>query len=71
MPSQASKMLSDIRQMAEECGKGEKLSAQRKEDRREVGLSCDLPTVSAVILVLAVNPNLWILTGNQYNIEFN
>jgi hypothetical protein len=65
-----SKMLSDIRQLAEECGKREKLSSQRNEDRREVGPSCNLPTMSRLILVFAVNPSLCILTCNRCNIEF-
>jgi hypothetical protein len=41
--------------MTEGYGKRENLSSQRKEDRREVVLACNLPIMSRKILVHAVN----------------
>ena len=55
--------------MTEECEKWENLISHRKE-YREVVLACNLPSISSVTLVFAVNLSLCILTCNQYNIEF-
>jgi hypothetical protein len=41
--------------MTEGYGKTENLSSQRKEDRREVVIACNLPIMSREILVYAVN----------------
>jgi len=49
-----SKMLSDLGQMTEGCEKRENLSLHRKEDR-DVVVACNLPIMSRVILLFAVN----------------
>jgi hypothetical protein len=46
------KMLSDLRQITEEC---EEREFKFTQDRREVALACNLPIMIRVILVFAVN----------------
>jgi hypothetical protein len=56
--------------MTEDCEKRRNLSLHRKEEKEKVVLACNLPVMITVILVFAVNLSLWIITCNQYNIEF-
>jgi hypothetical protein len=48
-------MLSDLRQMTENCEKRENLSLRRMEYVREVVLACNLPIMIRVIVIFAVN----------------
>jgi len=66
---EGSNKMSDLRQLTEGCEKRENLILHRKE-YREVVLACNLPSISSVTLVFAVNLSLCVLTCNQYNIEF-
>ena len=58
--------MSDLRQMTAGSEMRENLSSHRKEDRQAV-LACNLPIMSRVILVPAVNLSLLTLKCNQYN----
>jgi len=49
--------MSDLRQMTEGCEKRENFSLHRQENREAV-LACNLPIMSRVILVFAVNLGL-------------
>ena len=63
-------MLSDLRQMTEECEKRENLSLCKMEDVSVIVLACKLHIMIRIILVFAVNLSLWVITCKLYNIEF-